>query len=461
MPKAERGSVKDIANRMKAKGLQKLKFYCQMCNKQCRDANGFKCHIQSDYHLRQMKIFGDNASGYLKQFSEEFEQSFLTNLKMRHGTKKVNANNVYQEVIADKEHIHMNATHWTTLSEFVQYLGRTKKCIVEENHSDGTGGWTVSYIETNVGMLARREAQQRREAADKRAEEVLLERMKRQRIEASKAIERMNGGSSSRAEATSILGGNNNHTIKMGIASNTKSKKSTPSAKKSSAFGDDDEDSENDTMYEKPKTKASHTNVERIVHETRNHVGAASLDPSATKKRRHNNDDVAAAAGDAAGDATEAERKNKRSKSTKSSTKEGHFSKDSLRKKKQQGWLYRDIIVRVISEKLEGGKYFRKKAVVDRVLGDGFVAEVEILGGGDVLRLDQSDLETVVPKNFKKSRVRILRGKFRGETARVDYLDKSRYHADLVVKDKAASRKDERRLHLRDVPYEDFSSIMD
>ena len=36
MPKAEKGSVKDIANRMKAKGLQKLKFYCQMCAKQCR-----------------------------------------------------------------------------------------------------------------------------------------------------------------------------------------------------------------------------------------------------------------------------------------------------------------------------------------------------------------------------------------------------------------------------------------
>ena len=36
MPKAEKGTPKDIANRAKAKGLQKLKFYCQMCSKQCR-----------------------------------------------------------------------------------------------------------------------------------------------------------------------------------------------------------------------------------------------------------------------------------------------------------------------------------------------------------------------------------------------------------------------------------------
>jgi hypothetical protein len=28
---------KAIANRIKAKGLQKLKWYCQMCQKQCRD----------------------------------------------------------------------------------------------------------------------------------------------------------------------------------------------------------------------------------------------------------------------------------------------------------------------------------------------------------------------------------------------------------------------------------------
>jgi DNA/RNA-binding protein KIN17 len=108
MPKAEKGSVKDIANRMKAKGLQKLKYYCQMCEKQCRDANGFKCHLTSESHLRQMKLFSDNAGGILDKFSKEFEQSYLTTLRMRHGTKKVNANNVYQELISDKQHIHVS-----------------------------------------------------------------------------------------------------------------------------------------------------------------------------------------------------------------------------------------------------------------------------------------------------------------------------------------------------------------
>ena len=52
--------VLQIGNRIKAKGLQKLRWYCQMCQKQCRDENGFKCHQNSESHKRQMEVFGQN-----------------------------------------------------------------------------------------------------------------------------------------------------------------------------------------------------------------------------------------------------------------------------------------------------------------------------------------------------------------------------------------------------------------
>jgi len=52
MPKAEKGSAKAIANSWKSKGLTKLKFYCPICQKGCRDANGFKCHSESESHLK-------------------------------------------------------------------------------------------------------------------------------------------------------------------------------------------------------------------------------------------------------------------------------------------------------------------------------------------------------------------------------------------------------------------------
>ena len=67
MPKHDFFSPKAISNRIKAKGLQKLRWYCEMCQKQCRDENGFKCHQTSDSHLRQMLIkkqWGQNLSKF-------------------------------------------------------------------------------------------------------------------------------------------------------------------------------------------------------------------------------------------------------------------------------------------------------------------------------------------------------------------------------------------------------------
>jgi hypothetical protein len=59
-----------IGNRIKSKGLQKLRWYCQMCGKQCRDENGFKCHLSSDSHKRQMMVFGEAPDRVVEGFSE-------------------------------------------------------------------------------------------------------------------------------------------------------------------------------------------------------------------------------------------------------------------------------------------------------------------------------------------------------------------------------------------------------
>ena len=57
-------------------------------------------------------------------YFSEFIDTFMELLKRRFGTKRVHANIVYQEYIADKEHTHMNSTQWETLSDFVKWLGR-------------------------------------------------------------------------------------------------------------------------------------------------------------------------------------------------------------------------------------------------------------------------------------------------------------------------------------------------
>eukprot|EP00388_Colpodella_angusta_P011077 GDKJ01028548.1.p1 GENE.GDKJ01028548.1~~GDKJ01028548.1.p1 ORF type:complete len:310 (-),score=53.73 GDKJ01028548.1:71-1000(-) len=141
--KAEVGSIKWEANKQKAKGLQKLKWYCQMCEKQCRDENGFKCHIQSETHIRQMKLFGSNSGKFVEDFSKQFENGFMELMRTRYCKTKVLSNRVYNDYIADKEHIHMNATRWVSLAGFCRYLGQTGRCKIEETDR----GWLLEYID--------------------------------------------------------------------------------------------------------------------------------------------------------------------------------------------------------------------------------------------------------------------------------------------------------------------------
>ncbi|KTF93395.1 hypothetical protein cypCar_00028246, partial [Cyprinus carpio] len=89
MGKADFLSPKAIGNRIKAKGLQKLRWYCQMCQKQCRDENGFKCHCMSESHQRQLLLASENPYQFLNYFSEEFKSDFLELLRRRFGYCKV------------------------------------------------------------------------------------------------------------------------------------------------------------------------------------------------------------------------------------------------------------------------------------------------------------------------------------------------------------------------------------
>lgn len=62
----------------------------------------------------------------------QFEEEFLTLLNRRFGVRRVHCNIVYNEYISDKDHVHMTSTMWTTLTEFVKYLGREGKCVIDE-----------------------------------------------------------------------------------------------------------------------------------------------------------------------------------------------------------------------------------------------------------------------------------------------------------------------------------------
>ncbi|XP_050094226.1 DNA/RNA-binding protein KIN17 [Anopheles aquasalis] len=169
--KAEVGTPKYLANKMKAKGLQKLRWYCQMCEKQCRDENGFKCHLMSESHQRQILLFADNAGRFIDSFSQEFLTGYLQILRRQFGTKRVAANKVYQDYIADRHHLHMNATKWHSLSDFVKFLGRNGHCVVDETEK----GWFITYIDRDPETLAMQEKMAKKQKMDKDDAERLAE----------------------------------------------------------------------------------------------------------------------------------------------------------------------------------------------------------------------------------------------------------------------------------------------
>ncbi|KAI5955087.1 hypothetical protein KGF54_001648 [Candida jiufengensis] len=125
MGRAEIGTAKYESKRLKASGLQKLKYYCQLCSKQCRDANGFKMHLNSKSHLGRISNItsSDSSSNIIQNYSNEFQKNFINLLKQNHNNKKINANKFYQEYILQKDHVHMNVTRWKSLTSFIKYMG--------------------------------------------------------------------------------------------------------------------------------------------------------------------------------------------------------------------------------------------------------------------------------------------------------------------------------------------------
>ena len=99
--------------------------------------------------------------------SAQFEEGFMDILSRRHGTKRMHSNVVYQEFIGDKLHVHMNATQWTTLASFVQYLGRLGKVAVDETEK----GFYISYIDRDPAAMARQEAREKKDKMEMDDEE--------------------------------------------------------------------------------------------------------------------------------------------------------------------------------------------------------------------------------------------------------------------------------------------------
>jgi DNA/RNA-binding protein KIN17 len=136
-----------------------------------------------------MLLIGEDPKKHIEEFSRDFLNNFVNLLKTTHGEKKVHLNQFYQQVIADKEHIHMNATKWKSLTQFAAHLGREGICRVEETEK----GLFVSYIDRSPETMRRREAILKKERQDRgdeeREQQQIQEQIERARRNAEKQDE--------------------------------------------------------------------------------------------------------------------------------------------------------------------------------------------------------------------------------------------------------------------------------
>lgn len=113
-----------------------------------------------------MSIAG-NPNKAINDFSKQFQGDFTRQLRTAHGTKPILINRFYNEFINDKEHLHMNATRWPSLTEFAKHLGREGICRIEETDK----GLQISWIDNSPEALKRQDAIRKRERMEKGDEE--------------------------------------------------------------------------------------------------------------------------------------------------------------------------------------------------------------------------------------------------------------------------------------------------
>lgn len=299
---------------------------------------------------------------------------------------------VYNEYIADKLHTHMNATQWTTLGSFVQYLGRTGKCTVDETEK----GWYIQYIDRDPRALARQEELEKKHKSDLDHEErnrAFIERQLKIAQEVTKEHEDPDAHRPTKLQRT-----DKDEKIKIGFAA--KSSK----------------DTNNDS-----RTASSSSKLAFNVFDT-NAAASSSSSPPSVSDRNRSADDAGKRKRNVVDDIM-AEEERRKSQLMKKQEEE-------LKKQKLENWVAKDIVVKVVNKKIGGGEYYKQKGVITSV-EDKFCATVELLDSGDVLRLDQDDLETVIPKVGRK--VKIVNGVGRGSVAELLSISVDQFCASVRI----------------------------
>ena len=303
----------------------------------------------------------------------------------------VAANKVYQEYISDKNHIHMNATAWSSLAGLCRYLGREGRCVVEETDK----GWYIQWIDRDPKTLekqAKLEQRQKAELDDEERMKMLID----SQIAAGVSVAGSEEEQNMEEESFTLKRDENQPRLEISLGLAHRSEKSKQTALlpiRSEYFVDDD------TV--EPETAA----VSRS-----SHVPAIEQLKVAEEKRKQR----------------EIEALDKR---------------DRL-----DHWLRVGLIVKIVNKTVGDGTYYRQKGEIVAVM-DKYIADVKVEGLA-LLRLDQDDLETVLPRPGNK--VVIVNGRGRGSRATLLSINETEFNCDVRVDEGILAGRE-----IKGVDYED------
>ena len=355
----------------------------------------------SESHQRKMKLFIEAPKKFMNDFSREFDHGFMQILRLK-GGRRVKANEVYQDYIANRQHIHMNATVWSTLTGYVLYLGKTGKAKVERAENEGNGkGWYVTYIDRDPEVISKQEKVKKMQKMEERERRMEAEKIQRI-IEKNQKLNKIRGND---YEISGISKSDKDEKIAFGFKPKPKIIDEEEEQELNNNNNDDENqdidlkvnDVQNSNDNQKKNRKRKLSNLQALIEENED------------KKRRKLNDD-----------------------------------------KDKETWLCKGIVV-----KIKEGDYGGKKGVVmDIVIKNNKIkAILKLLKCKEDIELKIKDkyLETVIP-SFGRD-VKILCGKYRNCNGVLKSINEKRYCGNIEL------MLDNRNTKIVSIPFENFSKV--
>lgn len=123
-------------------GKGKEHLFCQFCNRQFRDnTNGFQTHMKSKAHLEKVKEFMLDPHRYIREWSRGFEKVWNDIVMFKYRNKDVRVTIVYDEYTRIEDHVHLHATKWKELMDFVRDWSKRNNIKLW----NASGAWWIRY----------------------------------------------------------------------------------------------------------------------------------------------------------------------------------------------------------------------------------------------------------------------------------------------------------------------------